>query len=151
MQPPDLVKRMADTLDVPRRVSLSMVALIAIVSFSASVGGTYAVFSNRLADLDTKQTESLGRDTKQTEALGKLSLDLQPRVRSLEDDNRDQKIILTILQATTAATSGSLESSRKDLSDRLASLQNQVTGFSTKLDLLTSASNIPLPGDRKRP
>ena len=142
MPNPDLVKRMADTLEMPRRVSLSMVALIAVVSFSASVGDTYAVFSNKLADLDL-------RDAKQTEALGKLGLDLQPRVRSLEDDNRDQKIIIAILQATTASTSGSLESSRKDLSDRLSAIQNQVTAFSTKLDLLTSASNVALPGDRK--
>lgn len=135
------VTRMAqttsDTFSAPRRVTLPMVVLIALLAGAMSWATTYALLAKQVNE--------------SAEAISRLDRDLQPRIRSLEDDNRDQKIILTVLQATTAATAGSLDSSRKDLSDRLSAIQIQLATLTTQVNSIIAASQVRLPGDRKSP
>jgi len=125
----------SDTFSAPRRVTLPMVMLIALLAGAMSWATTYALLAKQVND--------------STEAIARLDKDLQPRIRSLEDDNRDQKIILTVLQATTAATAGSLDGSRKDLSDRLSAIQIQLATLATQVNGIIAASGVRLPGDQR--
>lgn len=132
------VARMAqtttETFTAPRRVTLPMVMLIALIAGAMSWATTYALLNQQVADTARE--------------VARLDKDLQPRVRSLEDDNRDQKIILTVLQATTAATQGSLDGSRKDLNERLSSIQIQLATLATQVNGMLAASGVRLPGEQ---
>lgn len=132
-----MAQNTSDTFTAPRRVTLPMVVLIALFAGAMSWATTYALLSKQVNENSV--------------ALARLDKDLQPRIRSLEDDNRDQKIILTVLQSTTSATAGSLDASRKDLSDRLSAIQIQLATLTTQVNGMIAASQVRLPGDRKPP
>lgn len=125
-------ERAQDTLVAPRRLTLPTMFMIAAISFSASVGANWAFTRQEL----TVNTADLA--------------DIKPRVRALEDNKLLLGEHVLTLGAQIGETKGSLETSRKDLGDRMTAVERKLDVLSSLIAGITGASASRLPGDQKK-
>lgn len=128
----EMAERATETMEVPRRVTIPMVALIAAASSLA----TYV--TNRA--LDHQQIQESASDIN----------DLKPRMRSVEDDNLKEDLVVASLQTQVGETKGSLEVSRKELGERMQAVEKALAILADQISRISGASTAPLPGDRKK-
>lgn len=130
------VNRMADhgrdTFNAPRSITLPTVLLAAIMSAAFAVGGIYVLWNEKIATAASDISE------------------LKPRVRSLEDEKLRDQFHISELQERAGNLVGSLETSRKDLGDRLAAVEKELVKLGTIINSVIAASNTPLPGERAK-
>lgn len=127
----DMGERAQDTLVAPRKLTIPTIFMIAAVSFAASVGANWAFTRQEL----TGNTVDLA--------------DLKPRVRALEDSKLLQGEHLLTLGAQVGETKGSLETSRKDLGDRMTAVERKLDVLVSQIAGIAGASTAKLPGDKK--
>lgn len=130
---------MTQTLDkLASRIPLTV--WVAIVAAAASWGGTYALINNQI------EANAAGiRDIQADRLVAATRADA--RLRSVEDDNRDQKADISRIDAAQKDVSATLRTFQDDTRNRLEYLLVTTQGVKTTVDNMAAASGVRLPND----
>lgn len=109
---------------VGMKVVLPIALTVGMLSAAMGAGAAYQFMTTTLNDLKTENTQSK-----------KDATDRASRIRSLEDDNRDQKLQIQQLQNLVAVLSNASDSYKDEFRRRFEELQSAVTRIQTLLEV----------------
>lgn len=133
----------SDTLD-RLAAKIPLTVWVAVVAAAASWGGTYALMKGQI-EANSDDIRAIQADR----LLGATRNDA--RLRSVEDDNRDQKADISRIDMAQKDVSATLRAFQDDTRNRLEFLLTTTVGVKTTVDNMAAASGVRLPNDPPTP
>lgn len=128
-----------ETLRPGRQITLPWAFVFALMCAAASWGGAYMSMQNQIQ-------RSLRANDEQSAAI----IALATRVSNIESDERVNAVTRSQLEKDTSSTAGALAGFQVDVRDRLEKVQSTLIELQVTLGAIKEASQVSLPGDRKK-